>query len=172
MPMTPSCQSAPATTYPFDRRCSSGHDSISLTALARIRSSTPWRSRFSRSSSSASRVASCGILGEQQLERRLGPAEPPGRVDARREPEADRGLVDRRRIDAGDAHQRLQARLLRLGEPAQPAAGERAVLVDERHDVGDRRQRDHVEVALEERMVGAEQRLGELPDDSGAAEAR
>ena len=46
------------------------------------------------------------------------------------------------------------------------------VLVDERHDVGDRRERDHVEVPLEERVARAEQRLGELPHDAGPAEAR
>ena len=74
-------------------------------------------------------------------------------------------------IDAADAHQRAQARLLRLREAAQAEQRERAVLVDERHDVGDRRERDDVEVPLEERMVRAEQRLGELPDDAGAAEA-
>ena len=113
-----------------------------------------------------------GVLGQQQRERSLGPAEPPRCVDARREPEADRRLVDRRGIDAADPHERAQADLLRLREAAQAEQRERAVLVDERHDVRDRGQRDDVEVALQERMVGAEQRLGELPDDAGAAEAR
>ena len=69
-----------------------------------------------------------------------------------------------------DAHQRLEARLLGLGEAPQPEQRERAVLVDERDDVGDGRERDDVEVALEKRMRRAEQRLGELPDDARAAE--
>ena len=47
-----------------------------------------------------------------------------------------------------DAHQRAQTRLLRLREAAQPEQRERAVLVDERHDVGDRRERDDVEVPV------------------------
>ena len=54
----------------------------------------------------------------------------------------------------------------------RPAQRERTVLVDERHDVGDRGERDDVEVPLEERMAGTEQRLGELPDDACAAETR
>ena len=106
------------------------------------------------------------------VERSLGTAEPAGRVDARREPESRSTLVDGGGIDAADAHQRPQARLLGLREPPQAEKRERAVLVDERHDVGDRRERDDVEVPLEERMVGAEQRLRELPDDAGAAQAR
>ena len=77
----------------------------------------------------------------------------------------------RGRIDAGDAHQRAQPRLLRLREPPQAEQRERAVLVDERHDVGDGRERDDVEVALEKRVLGAEQRLRELPDDAGAAQS-
>ena len=109
----------------------------------------PRRARAPRAGSSVSSSSSAAS----------GRHEPPRRVDARREPEADRRLVDRGRVDAGDAHQRLQARLLRLGEPAQPEQRERAVLVDERHDVGDGGERDDVEVALEERVLGAEQRL-------------
>ena len=54
----------------------------------------------------------------------------------------------------------------------RPSERERAVLVDERDDVGDGRERDHVEVPVAERMLLAEQRLRELPDDAGAAEAR
>ena len=57
------------------------------------------------------------------------------------------------------------------GEAAQPGERERAVLVDERDDVGDRRERDQVEVPREARG-GPEQRLRELVDDTGAAELR
>ena len=110
------------------------------------------------------------VVGEEQRERRLGPAEPAGGVDPRSEPEADRALVAGRRIDAGDAHQRAQPGLLGLREPAEAEQRERAALVDERDDVGDGRERDDVEVAVEERMPGSEERLGELPDDRGAAE--
>jgi hypothetical protein len=64
-----------------------------------------------------------------------------------------------------------QSRLLGLGDAPQPEQRERAVLVDQRDDVRDRRKRDDVEVPFEERMLGPEQRLRELPDDGGAAEA-
>jgi hypothetical protein len=57
------------------------------------------------------------VLGQEQRERGLGPAQPAGRVDARREPEPDRALVDGGRVDPGDAHQRAEAELLRLREP-------------------------------------------------------
>ena len=88
------------------------------------------------------------IVAQEQLERRLRPAEPPRRVDARRESKADRTFVARRRIDARHAHQRAQPGLLRLSEAAQPAQRERAVLVDERDDVGDSREGDDVEVPV------------------------
>ncbi len=99
--------------------------------------------------SSARQVGLALVLAEDQVERDVGPPQPSGRVDARREPEADRGRVDRRRIDARGAHQRAQARLGRARERPQARRGERAVLVDERDDVGDRRQRDEVELARE-----------------------
>ena len=57
------------------------------------------------------------VLGEEQRQRGLGPAQASGRVDPRREPEADRRLVDRSRVDVTDAHQRPQTGLLRLSEP-------------------------------------------------------
>ena len=88
------------------------------------------------------------------------------------EPEAACPRVDGRRIDAGSAHERLQPRLLRARERAQAGDRERAVLVDERHDVGDRRERDEVEVPLRDLRVDAEERLAELVDDAGAAELR
>ena len=117
------------------------------------------------------RVCLALVLGEQQGERGLGPAQPAGRVDPRREPEADRRLVDRGGVDVGDAHQCAQTGPLRLCEPPQAEQRERAVLVDERHDVGDGGERDDVQMALEKRVIGAEQRLRELPDDPGAAQS-
>ena len=111
-----------------------------------------------------------GVVGEEQLERGARVAEAARGVDARAEPEAARARVDGRRVDAGRAHQRLQARLLRAGERPQPRDRERAVLVEERHDVGDRREGDEVEVALRDLGVDAEERLAELVDDARAAE--
>ena len=110
------------------------------------------------------------VLGQEQRERRLRTTQTSRGVDPRREPEADRRFVDRGRVDARDAHQGAQPELLRLPEPAQPKERECAVLVDERHDVGDGRERDHVEVPVAERMVLAEERLCELPDHPCAAQ--
>ena len=114
----------------------------------------------------------CGLLvaGQQQLERRRRPAQAAGGVDPRREPEADGALVDDGRVDAGCPHQRLQARPGRRREPTQAGDRQRAVLVDERDDVGDRREGDEVEVADEPLVTRPEQRLGELVDDPRAAE--
>ena len=88
---------------------------------------------------------------------------------------ASRKPIDDSSIAAGSTPPtRISARrpgLLRLREAAQAEQRERAVLVDERHDVGDRGERDDVEVPLQERMVGTEERLRQLPDDAGAAEA-
>ena len=93
-----------------------------------------------------------------------------GGVEARREPEADGAGVDGGRVDAGALHERAQPGLRRARERAEPGDGERAVLVDERDDVGDRREGDEVEVTPGDLGVDAEERLAELVDDAGAAE--
>ena len=110
------------------------------------------------------------VVGEDQLERDVRAREPAGGVDTGREAEADGRRVDRGRVDPRRAHERPQTRLARPCQRAQPGARERPVLVDERHDVGDRRERDEVEMAGDGRVVGPEQRLRELVDDAGAAE--
>ena len=110
------------------------------------------------------------VGGEQELEGGLGAPEAARGVDPGCEAEADRRLVAGGRIDSGDLHQRAEPGLLGLREAAQPRECERPALVDERDDVGDRGERDDVEVAVEEGMPVAEQRLGELPDDRGAAQ--
>ena len=112
-------------------------------------SSTAWRSRFSASSRSASARARDVVAGHEELERLVGMAQPAGGVDPRREPESHIGRRGVRAIDARHRHQRAQARLRRAPQPAQARAHEAAVLVAERNDVGDRREGDQVEVALE-----------------------
>ena len=111
-----------------------------------------------------------GVVREHELERDVRPAEPPGGVDPRSEPKADGAGVDGRRIDAGAAHERLQPGSPGRCEREEPGSGECAVLVDERDDVGDRGERDEVEVPPHRRMVGTEQRLAELVHDPGSAE--
>jgi hypothetical protein len=165
MPITPSCQPSPAAA-----RLGPRLDLVDRLARDPLLDGLPLA--VQRLELLRERLGLVGVLGQQQCERGFGPAEPPGRVDARREPKTDRRLVDRRRIDAADSHQCAQAHLLRLGEPAQAEQRKRAVLVDERHDVGDGGESDDVEVTLQERMVGTEKRLRQLPDDAGATEAR
>ena len=172
MPITPSCQLSPATTYARRRALLLGP----LLDLRRRLAEDPRLDRLPLAVQLLELVREpprlVGVVGQQQLERGARMAEPSGGVDARPEPEAARAGVDRRRIDAGRAHQRLQPRLLRARERAQARDRERAVLVDERHDVGDRRERDEVEVPLRDLRVDAEERLAELVDDAGAAELR
>ena len=110
------------------------------------------------------------IFRQEQHQCGLGAAEAAGGVQARSEPEADRAGVDRGRVDPCGPHQLAQAGLLRPRERAKARDGEGAVLVHERDDVRNRRDRDEVEMALELRRAGAQQRLTELPDDTGPAE--
>ena len=88
------------------------------------------------------------VGGQQQLQARVGAVQAPRRVDPRGEPEADRAGVDPARVDAGDLHQRLQPGLAGRGERAQALAHQAAVLADERHAVGDRRERHEIEVGI------------------------
>ena len=110
------------------------------------------------------------VLCEQQLERFARVPEASGGVQARREAEPDGAGVDSGRVDAGALHERAQPGLRGARERAEPGDRERPVLVDERDDVGDRREGDEVEVATRDLGVDAEQRLAELVDDAGAAE--
>ena len=69
------------------------------------------------------------ILGQDQLERRVGAVQAPGGVQPRRQREGDRALVRRLPgIDPRDRHQRAQPGLGGGRQRAQPAPHERAVL--------------------------------------------
>ena len=109
------------------------------------------------------------VVGEQELERGLRPAETPGGVDTRGEAEGDRTLVDGGRVDVRRAHEGSDARPLGKCELPQPRDREHPVLVHERDDVGDGRQRDQVEVAVE---AGRAEGLRELVDDARPAQLR
>ena len=99
-------------------------------------------------------------------------AETARRVDPGRKPETDRSRIDDGGVDVRDPHQRLQPRFLRSRERTQTGDRERAVLVDERDDVRDGRDGDEIEMSLQRRRLGAEQRLPELVHDAGSAEIR
>ena len=173
MPTTPSCQSGEESTYARRRRHSAPRASSWSRASRRIASSTLWRSRLSDSSRVGKRARPRLVLGQQQLERLARVAQAPGGVDPRREPEADVRGADTGAVDARGRHQRPQAGPCGAGEPAQAGADEPAVLVDQRHDVCDRRERDQVEVQLERGRVAPRlrvERLGELEDDARTAQ--
>ena len=96
------------------------------------------------------------VVGQEQLEAGVGAVEPPGGVQTRREAKGDGALGELGGIDSRDAHQSAQAGLGGPRERAQAAAHERAVLIDERHDVGDRGEGHEVEVLLQRARRGHE----------------
>jgi hypothetical protein len=106
------------------------------------------------------------VVRQQQLEGGARMSQTACGVDPRREPETDCALVDARRIDPRDLHQRAQPGFLRARERTQSRERERAVFVDERNNVGDRRQADQIQMPFE---IDAE-RLRQLVDDPRAAE--
>ena len=63
------------------------------------------------------------VLGQQQLERAVGPVEPARGVEARREPERERALVDAQRVDAT---RRASARAARAAPSPRARAVRRA----------------------------------------------
>ena len=115
---------------------------------------------------------------EQEVEREPRIAEPAGGVDARREPESEVGPAHARGVDAGARHERAQAGAVGLGEAAQAAPDERAVLIRQWDDIGDRRQRHEVAEPVERgrqlRRVGAvparPERQRELEHDARTAQ--
>ena len=115
------------------------------------------RSALAWSSSPASSRGARLVVGQQQLERAVGAVEAPGGVEPRREAERDRALVDPQRLAprATRISARSPGRAVR-GERAQPGAHEAAVLAAQRDDVGDRRDRDELELGVA--LAGAERR--------------
>ena len=106
------------------------------------------------------------VGGEEELECLARVPEAPGSVQAGREAEADSAGVDGGRVDAGTLHERAQPGLRCAREGAQPGDRERAVLVDQWDDVGDRGERDEVKMTPGDVGVDAEERLPELVHDS------
>ena len=115
---------------------------------------------------------------EQEVERESRVTKPARRVDARCQAEAEVGRTHASRVDTGARHQRAEAGAVGLGEASQAAPHQRAVLVGERDDVGDRRQRHQigelVQCGRQHGRVAAvparPQRLGELEHDACAAQ--
>ena len=127
IPITPGCQPSPASTYAGARARARPPAPRRRTGSA---SPTSRRSAFTASSSAAIARARAGVLGQQQLEPGVGAVQPPGGVDPRREPEADRVGVDARsgrraRPPSAPAGPACAVRGERRAGPRAPGAGSR-----------------------------------------------
>ena len=112
-------------------------------------------------------------LGEEQLERGVRAAHAAGGVDAWAKPEAERMLGQLCRLDRGHRHQRAQPRLLAARQRAQPLPDDPPVLVAQRDEVADRRERGEVQVVVgRARLVtgSVTERVRELQNDAGGAQ--
>ena len=118
------------------------------------------------------------VARQQQAQRFLRRFQPPGGVQARGELEADFVRAERRRA-LGDLFQRHQAGPLRVAQPFQSGGNENAVFADERHEVGNRAERDEIEqrAQIEFRRAGQtdfasalDQGVGEFEGEAGGAE--
>ena len=117
MPTTPGCQPSPATTIAPWLACGSagglgGEQDAGLGLLA-VAVEQVELARHLR--------GAVAVLGEQQLERGVGPAHAAGGVDARAEPEAERLLGELGRLDRGHRHQRPQAGLVVRASAVNPS---------------------------------------------------
>ena len=109
------------------------------------------------------------VVGQHQLDAGVGPVEATGGVDPRPEPEGEVALVEALGRDAAGGHQRPQAGPARAPRLGEPAADQGAVLTPQRDEVGDRCQRDEVELGG---ATASAPRSGdrELVGDPGRAE--
>ena len=111
-----------------------------------------------------------GIGGQHELERHVGATQPAGSVDPGCKAEAHGAGVDGCRIHVRAPHERLKPWTRGSCERSQPGRRQRAVLVDERDDVGDGGERDEIEIPSNRGVVGAEERLAELVHDARSAQ--
>ena len=172
IPITPGCQPSAASTYAGAPARALRHQLLGLEEDPRLDVAAL---DVDGVELGGDRAGARDVGRQQQLEAGVGAMQPPGGVDPRREPEADRAGVDPARVDARDLHQRLQARLARGGQRAQALAHQAPVLADQRHAVGDGRERDEVQVGVGVGRVqsgAVEQRAGEQVRDAGRAQLR
>ena len=84
IPITPGCQPSPARTRPGASRSSSGSSRRAASAAASTSRSVARRSLLARFSSIGDLGRSLVVLGQEQLNPRIGPVEPPRSIDPRR----------------------------------------------------------------------------------------
>ncbi len=156
IPMTPGCHPSPASTYALRSPASATMPSASK----RMRCSTWRRSAFARSSSSAiARARSASAVSSSSTPASARYRRPAAfRRGARRKP------IARASMRAGSAlrhaHERAQALAARRAHRTQAGAHQPAVLPAQRDAVGDRGERDELEVLRPLGVVVA-QRPGE-----------
>ena len=178
MPITPGCHSSPSSTCaaaagPGERPPLSSASRRS--ASNRIAVSTDWRSVLSGVQLACHLHRALLVGGQHQLQPRIRAVQPAGGIDPWRQREPERRLGDALGVHAGNPHQRAQARAACPGDRPQPATHQRPVLPHERHQVGHRRERHDVELALELDGVtagGRPQRLRQLERNARGAQVR
>ena len=113
-----------------------------------------------------------GLARQQQPQSLLRVPHAAAGVDARREHECDLAAVDDAPGQAGDLDQRPQPDTLILVEALEAEARQHAILAHQRDHVGDRADRDHVEVAPGpfEPAPPAQQRLDHLERHADAGQ--
>ena len=172
MPTTPSCQSGDESTS-----AAGGGSGTMASAASSIAASMVWRSRLSSlslsaSGSAASRSALPSSSSAMEASSRRPAALSRG---PRRKPTVPASTA--RRPAAGDLEQRRQPRPRRAAQPAEADRREHAVLLDQRHHVGDGADGDEVGVRaqrqrqVDELVAGVlEQRVRQLEGHADAGE--
>ena len=111
---------------------------------------------------------------EQQVERQIGRPHAPGGIQARGQHEADVKAVELRVQQTASLQKGLDAGRVRAGrQAAEAAVRDHAILADERHDVGQRADRSHLDEVrqrVDTASAREEQSLHELQRDAHAGE--
>ena len=159
MPITPACQSPPAAPVPGRR--GAGRRRPCSRAWATILRSICCRCWFCDFEIGGQVLGPLRRWRREQFDHQPGAAEPAGGVESRGQLERHVLGPDRLACQAGGFQQRRQADRRLLAEPPQAVADEDAVLVVQRHHVGDQAERGEGD--------GIEQELPQLRRDLLAA---
>src|SRR6185295_15412006 len=105
------------------------------------------------------------VLGEKELHSSIGPIQPPRSIDPRPKPKTKVTLIKPARIAFSRCQQRPHPWPLSPPHLLKPPLHQRPILANQRNDIGHRRQRNKIQVAL-----GLTQRTSKLPSNPGPAE--
>ena len=169
-PITPTGHSPRTTVATADARLG-GEDGLGL-GHGGLRQLAPGQVRRLERGRRA-RAASTGSSVSRRLGRVERIADPPGRVEPRRDDERHGLEVHGSRRRSRRARGSPRARQRRRSQPLEPEPGDRPVLADDRGDVGngpDRRQLGQLERPLRSAGNLGEHELGDLEGDPAAGE--